>query len=99
MHHDYEVDITKDAYGYIVECFECGKEYESIRSDSAFCSSTCRSRNHRNKAKLDKDIDKAKNLIADLIQRMPASGESKTFIALNEISAQIDRALSFVDAE
>ena len=95
----YDVEITKDAYGYLVECFECGKEFEALRSDVAFCSSTCRSRNHRKKFKLDKDIQKAQDLISSLLDRLPASGESKIFIALNEINAKIDNALDSVEGE
>jgi hypothetical protein len=99
MSNNYDVEMTKDAYGYLVECFECGKEFEALRSDVAFCSSTCRSRNHRKKFKLDKDIQKANDLISSLINRLPSSGESKTFIALNELSTKIDNALAFVESE
>lgn len=89
---DYEVEMYKDLVGYKIECFECGKEYDAVRSDSAFCSSKCRVRNHRKKDKLDKDIQQTKDLIASLINRMPPRGASKTFIALNEIRASIDNA-------
>jgi len=93
----YEVDRYKDLEGYIVTCYECGKEFESIRDDSAFCSSTCRSRNHRRKGQLDKDIQKAQHLIETLIARMPSSGESKVYLALTSMSTQIDRALAYVE--
>ncbi len=99
MHHNHEVDIYKDFDGYLVVCFECGKDFESVRSDSAFCSSKCRVRHHRSKDKLDKDIKKTKDMIASLISRMPSRGESKTFVALNEISADIERALYYVESD
>jgi len=94
----YDVDRYKDIEGYIVTCYECGKEFESIRDDSAFCSSTCRSRNHRRKGKLERDLVKAEHLIESLIARMPSSGESNVFVKLNSISTRIDSALAYVEA-
>jgi hypothetical protein len=97
MPNNYDVDRYKDVEGYIVTCFECGTEFEAVRDDSVFCSPKCRTRNHRKKGQLDKDIAKAKDLIASLVKRMPSSGESKTFVALNEISATIERALAYIE--
>ena len=99
MHHNYDVDIEKDAYGYLVRCYECGKEFDAKRYDSAFCSSTCRSRNHRKKGKTERDLNKATDLIRDLIKRMPDTGESDIYVKLNELSAEIERALAWVEVE
>jgi len=57
MHHNYEVDIQANYDGtYDVICIECGEEFQATRFDAAFCSSTCRSRNHRAKQRIDQDI-------------------------------------------
>lgn len=97
MHHNYDDDMVNDGYDYLVTCYQCGNEFEAKRDDAAFCSPTCRSRNHRAKQKLDKDIAQAKSLIHDLIDRMPRMGESEVFTTLNELSFDIKRALSSVD--
>jgi len=99
MHHNHNVDITNDGYGYLVVCFQCGKEFEAKRYDSAFCSSTCRSRNHRQKQKLDTDIAKAKALIDSLCERMPRTGESKIYNALNQMIMNMEYHVGNVEAD
>ena len=97
--HSHDVDIYNDGFGYLVICVQCGKEFESKRYDSAFCSSTCRSRHHRASKKHAKDIQKVHDLLDGIIKRLPQRGESKTYTELNKMVARIEGALSYVEGD
>jgi hypothetical protein len=96
----YDREIINRGTGvYEVQCYECGKWFESMRYDAVFCSPTCRSRNHRSKQELDKKLAQLKTLVQGLIENMPRTGESKTYKELTSIRNQITSALESVDHE
>lgn len=97
--HNHDVEIERDCYGYLVTCVQCGNDFDSSRFDAAFCSSTCRSRNHRSKLKLDKDIAKINKIADELIDGLPRNGESKTYLALNQLIVRLEYAVSSVEGE
>lgn len=96
----YSREIINRGEGfYEVQCYQCNKWFESQRYDAAFCSSTCRSRNHREAKQVDKDIIKAKALVNALISRLPRKGDSKIYKELTSLRNRIDSALSTVEGE
>ena len=96
----YDREIINRGEGfYEVECAECGKWFESQRYDAVFCSSTCRSRNHRMIQKLDTDLERLNTLVDDLVNRMPSEGESKTYLALTKLRNRLDNVLALVEVK
>lgn len=95
--YDREI-VNHDGY-YTVECVECGKSFDAKRYDAAFCSPTCRTKNHRAKGLLEKRVKKAQESIGELISILPRNRHSKTFDALTTIRKQIDLALASVESE
>lgn len=97
MSHD--VERIRTEAGYNVECVMCGTWFEATRYDASYCSSTCRSRYHRAQKQVDKRIERGKNAVGTLINHLPNTGESKTYIALLELSRSIAYALSQVNTD
>lgn len=100
MRKQYETDAVRiDDTGYQVHCVECGKPFESARSDAAFCSSTCRSRAHRKEAKRQRVIDLALQNVIALCAQMPRKGDSPEFEAANKIIKYISLAVNRVESK
>ena len=96
---NYDVERETIDGGYLVICFQCEREFEAVRYDAMFCSSTCRSRHRRSLQQLDKDIDKTKILVNKLISRMPRRGGSNIYRTLTSLRNRIDSALALVEGE
>jgi hypothetical protein len=85
-----------DDTGYRVYCVECDNWFESVRSDAAFCSSTCRSRAHRRDKRRQRDIDIMLAAVVKVCDNLPKTGDSPEFDALNKAIKFVSVALNRV---
>lgn len=84
---------------YIHDCEQCGKEFESSRYHTKFCSSRCRTANHREYAKQQKRMSNAIEAINELISHTPTRGDSEAFQTLVTLQKRIDNFVALIDGD
>lgn len=95
--HEAERDRVDDK-GYQVTCVMCGKQFESVRSDASFCSSTCRSKAHRIEKQRQRDIDLMLQYVDKVCANMKKRGNSVEFDGLNKAIKHISFYLNRVES-
>jgi len=97
-HRNHETDRYREEEGYQVKCIECGHEFEAKRHDATFCSSTCRGKEFRRRAKREQTRLDAVGAVKRMLKNMPSMGKSPEFDACNEIIVLISRAINNVES-
>lgn len=93
----YPDSVKIDDTTYSVKCLECETVFEAIRSDAAYCSSTCRGRAFRRERNREAQAAQAIRAVQKMLEAMPGRGESIEFTACNEIIRRISKALNNVE--
>lgn len=100
MRKHIDVDRVKlDTRDYKVTCLQCGNVFESTRSDSAFCGSTCRSRHARQQKNRQREIDRLKQQLEKVLNNMPGMGKSPEFDALDWVLRRVSKAVNNVESK
>jgi len=98
-HRLHDVERNREMEGYYVRCAECGHEFEAKRADAAFCSSTCRGKEFRRRAKREETRLVAIHAVKKMLKNMPGVGASPEFDACNEIIRLISKAINNVETK
>lgn len=96
----YNVEMEMDAYEHIyhAKCAECGEDFQSSRTDAAFCSSKCRTRNHRAAANHSKRIQNAVNEMKWLLSICGNNPDSEAVKAVMTLDKLIRRKVDNMEA-
>lgn len=96
-HRYHEVARYPEELEYRTTCVECGEDFYAKRYDAAFCSSTCRSREHRRRANRGVRIAQALYAIDEILKSMPRTGDSPEFEACQKIIRRVTNAVNNVE--
>lgn len=90
-------DLSRWVSVHEFECEHCGDLYEATRFDSRFCSSRCRTANHRLDAKRKKRIENARKAVNELIAHTPRVGNSEALQELVTLQKIITSKINSID--
>lgn len=99
MRTDFYVErIHKDAHCWIVQCADCGNEFEATRADATYCSGKCRTHASRLPARIKSTVSFIEGVaiqVGNIAQKYPHN--EAILKALMQLKKAVDYAIEEIE--